>query len=880
MRPFSRWSIESKLPLAGGLLLFALVTVLFSAAYREVRRATSEVGRQRLTSLVTQLASVLERSSRQAAAQTDTLARNPAFAGFLVDSSRTRRDSAAAALVYHGAQPQTALGTQLLAPSGSLVLAAGRSDLPVPSKLSAGFGSFVIYHDSIAYPTLAPIHGPGRPLGWYVLWRSLTSTPESRKSLGQLLGSDATVNLGNQDGTGWNDFAQSTAAPPVPIATLEKVAEYDRPNAGHRLGAAGTIRNTPWEVLVEFSGDAVSAPARLFLARGALVAGVLGLIGLVALWLASRRITVPLRQLTLAAEAVSAGDYSRRVEVASEDELGRLARVFTAMAGRVHEAHHRLESTVAARTEELNSTLQRLVAQERQLSMAKEAAEQANRAKSDFLAKMSHELRTPLNAVIGFSEVLQERTHGPLTDKQARYVDNVLTSGRQLLDLINDILDLSKVEAGRMELVRSDFSIPSAREDVRTVVAAHAERKRIELRLDLDRAVTRAFADHGKFKQIMSNLLSNAIKFTPDSGRIVVTTRVIDSGGQRMVEFSVADNGIGIRREDHERIFGEFEQVDSAYAREQQGTGLGLALVRKLVELHGGRIWVESGVGSGSTFRFTLPIHSPDGAPADSAAPGESDGRPGGEGPLVLVVEDDPPASELLAHYLRDSGFRVMQTPTGEAALSLARSITPDAITLDIRLPGRHGSDVLADLKSDPRTADIPVVVVSITEDRELGLSLGAADWLVKPARRDDFIASVRRVASRGRDSGSQTVLIIDDDPTLIELLTDLLTGQGFAVTAAKNSKDGVSQAIGQQPNVIILDLMMPDVDGLEVARRIRAHERGRQIPIVVFTVKDLSPGERSELEHLAQAVVMKGRGRAALLRELERLVQRVPTEI
>jgi signal transduction histidine kinase/DNA-binding response OmpR family regulator len=875
MRPFSRWSIEWKLPLGGGLLLLVVVGVLSSAAYREVRRETGEAARQRLSALAAQLADLFDRSGRAAGTQIAALAKPPVLAAYLVDSMRVPRDSVKAALVYHGVQPQLALGAQLVSPSGQVVFTEARTALPAPPKLAAGIGAFVAYHDSILYPTLAPIPEKGSPLGWLVLWRVLASTPDTRKQLGQLMGSDASIYLGNHDNTGWNDFDRTVATPPVEIAALERGSEYVRPNEGKRLGTARAIANTPWEVLIEFPESAVYASARQFFARGILVVGVLGTLSLIALWLLSRRITMPLRQLTLAAEAVSPGDSSNRVDVDAEDELGRLARVFREMAARIHESHVRLESTVATRTEELNSTLQRLVVQERQVSMAKEAAEQANRAKSDFLAKMSHELRTPLNAVIGFSEVLQERTHGPLTDKQARYVDNVLTSGRQLLDLINDILDLSKVEAGRMDLVRSDFSIPSALEDVRTIVAGQAERKRIELRLELDRNVTSAFADHGKFKQIMQNLLSNAIKFTPEAGRIVVTTREVDSSGQRMVEFGVADNGIGISSDDHERIFHEFEQVDTAYGREQQGTGLGLALVRKLVELHGGRIWVESERGIGSTFRFTLPIQSSDAIPPVAA---QASGPPG-EGPLVLVVEDDPPASELLAHYLRDSGFRTIQTPTGEAALALARSIGPDAITLDIRLPGRHGSDVLAELKSDPRTADIPVVVVSITEDRELGLSLGAADWLVKPTRREDFIASVRRAASRGRTTDSQTVLIIDDDPTLIELLTDLLTGQGFAVTVAKGSKDGVNQAVADPPNVIILDLMMPDLDGLEVARRIRAHERGRQIPIVVFTVKDLSPDERSELERLAQAVVMKGRGRAALLRELERLV-RVPTEI
>ena len=517
----------------------------------------------------------------------------------------------------------------------------------------------------------------------------------------------------------------------------------------------------------------------------------------------------------------------------------------------------------------LDITERRLAEEQRQ---AREAAEAANRAKSDFLASMSHELRTPLNAIIGFSELLENHTFGPLNERQQRYVVNVLTSGRHLLQLINDILDLSKVEAGHMELALSEFDAGTTVSDARIMVGTLAEKKSLTLEVEVEEGLPPINADHSKFKQILYNLLSNAIKFTPAGGRIRVVVRRTAANGRengKWLEVAVSDTGIGLKQEDQERIFGTFEQVDSAYAREQQGTGLGLALTRKFVELHGGRIWVESALGKGSVFRFVLPLQAS--APAQPAQVSESGAKNDSPGPLVLVVEDDRQAWDLLAHHLLQAGYRVARASTGEQALRMTRDLRPSAITLDIMLPDQDGLKILTQLKADPATGAIPVVVVSISENRELGISLGAVDWLVKPANQSDFLAAVHRAVASVNGGHTRTVLLVDDEPATVELLTDMLTTHGFRVLSALDGRRGIAIARAQRPDLIVLDLVMPVLTGFDVVRELREFPESRDIPILIFSVKDLSPEERERLRGGVQAIVTKG-AMGDLLRELARV--------
>jgi signal transduction histidine kinase/CheY-like chemotaxis protein len=361
--------------------------------------------------------------------------------------------------------------------------------------------------------------------------------------------------------------------------------------------------------------------------------------------------------------------------------------------------------------------------------------EVAGRHKSEFLASMSHELRTPLNAVIGFSDVLLERMFGELNERQEEYVRDIRDSGRHLLELINEILDLSKVEAGRMELEPGPLSLPDLLEHGLAMVRERAARHGIAISLEVAPEVGVIWADELKLKQVVLNLLTNAVKFTPDGGSVEVGARM---AGEE-AEVVVRDTGIGIDPADHERIFEAFQR--GGREARHEGTGLGLTLSKRIVELHGGRIWMSSRPGEGSTFGFAVPVRQ------DAKAAGEDVEAPAGERDLetVLVVEDDPHSAELLSVYLEGAGYRIAHARDGAEGLELARRLRPRAIVLDILLPRLDGWDLLSRLKADPATADSPVVVVSMLDERGKGLALGAVEYLVKPVGREELLEALER---------------------------------------------------------------------------------------------------------------------------------------
>src|SRR5689334_4959644 len=504
----------------------------------------------------------------------------------------------------------------------------------------------------------------------------------------------------------------------------------------------------------------------------------------------------------------------------------------------------------------------------RQLERQSAALEVASWHKSEFLASMSHELRTPLNAIIGFSEVLLERMFGELNERQDDYLRDIWSSGKHLLELLNDILDLSKIEAGQMVLNRSEFAVRESLEHCLSMVRERALNQRILLSLEVDAQVGLLDADRLRFRQVVLNLLSNAVKFTPDGGRVDVRASI--SEADLVVE--VADTGPGVTAEDRQRIFDAFQQ-GARLPSQTEGTGLGLTLSKRILELHGGRIWVDSEAGKGSTFGFALPAGS--GEPALTSVPqvGLDSGLPTelapGPGPTVVVVEDDRRSFDLLRAYLEAAGARVVSARDGEEGLDTVRQLSPAGVILDILLPGIDGWEVLAQLKADPRTTAIPVIVVSMLDERGRGFALGAAEYLVKPVGKEQLLAALYRAAAM--PERKHTVVAIDDDPLAIELVRASLEPEGWTVLGAATGQEGLALIREQQPSAVLLDLLMPGMDGFEVVEALRADPDTKSVPVVILTSKSMTQQDKERLQgritYVARKTEFDLSGLAGLLR-------------
>jgi GAF domain-containing protein/DNA-binding response OmpR family regulator len=495
--------------------------------------------------------------------------------------------------------------------------------------------------------------------------------------------------------------------------------------------------------------------------------------------------------------------------------------------------------------------------------------QELDRLKSQFLAHMSHELRTPLNSVIGFSEVLCDGLVGRLTPEQMECADNILSSGEHLLALINDILDLSKIEAGRMKLDIKTFDVKEWVEEVLVTIMPLVEKKSQTLTTELAEDLPPLAADPFRIKQVLINLLGNANKFTPAGGDITLSCRMADS---ETLVFSVADTGIGIKPEDQDIIFEEFRQSSGVSVGETGGTGLGLAISRRLVEMHGGHMWVDSEYGIGSTFSFLLPISSgkaKSGATRDSIVLSKTK--------TVLVIEDDVQFNNLLSLYLRQEGYTPAQHYTGTNVLERVLELRPDIITLDLKLPDRNGWEVLHILKSNARTKDIPVLVISVVEDGELALELGATDYLVKPVRRHDIQNLLDRLTTSRAAEQMVRVLIVDDDRDIVELLKEMLPDERYEMLAAQDGEEGFSVANSENPDVILLDLMMPGTSGFDMLKKLRAQDETADIPVIVLTAIDVTPEQRQFLEETTLKIMRKtALTPQSLLAELRLLEQSV----
>ena len=486
-----------------------------------------------------------------------------------------------------------------------------------------------------------------------------------------------------------------------------------------------------------------------------------------------------------------------------------------------------------------------------QLEQSNAALIEANRHKSVFLANMSHELRTPLNAIIGFSELLTDAREGQFDEAtRKRFLGQIVTSGKHLLGLINDILDLSKVEAGQMELRLSTVSVQEAIDQVTQTVEPLVSKKNLKLLTSVTGAGD-VLADGGKLKQMLLNLVSNAIKFTPENGTVTIATlRTKDR-----IEISVADTGIGIADADQKQIFHEFHQIDQGPGRKHEGTGLGLALTKRFALLHGGDVRVTSRVNKGSVFTLILPVR-PGAEPVREhvvAAPVNGQGA----GPLILVVEDDPAAAELMTRQLVSAGYRTEVAHTGKDALTRTLELQPAAITLDIILPDIDGWEVMTKLKSDERTSSIPIVVVSVVDNPELGMALGAIDYFVKPVDAKELIGRLRKFGFRGQEEVK--VLVVDDEAANRTWLINALEPAGFTVLPAAGGREGIELAKSMKPDFVLLDLMMPEVTGFDVVEALRADESTRETPIMVLTASNLTEADKRLLNGRVSEILSRG---------------------
>ena len=596
-----------------------------------------------------------------------------------------------------------------------------------------------------------------------------------------------------------------------------------------------------WGVVVKVDDDEAFAPVSLLRKLSAGIALVSGLLAALAAWMVARSFSRPIEELTTAAHEVASGNLHRRAEVRSRNEIGELAGDFNHMTGQLREMIETMDEKVRLRTAEL--------------AEARDQAEEANRTKSAFLANMSHELRTPMNAIIGYSEMLTEEMQDLGQDEFIPDLKKIHSAGKHLLGLINDVLDLSKIEAGKMTVYCETIDVATMVREVESTVLPLVKKNNNHLEVELPADSGTMHSDLTKIRQMLFNLLSNASKFTEKGKLRLVVTRSVENGAD-WLRFAVSDSGIGMTPEQMGRLFQAFSQADASTTRKFGGTGLGLAISRDFCRLLGGDITVESVPGEGSTFTVALPAAAPQeevpAAPA-AAAPAGTTGTSGR--PSVVVIDDDPTVLDLMSRFLTKEGFDVHTASNGRDGLELAKTKHPVAITTDVMMPGMDGWSVINALKADPATAHIPIILVTITDSREMGVALGVFDYLAKPVDWTRLRGTLERL-----DLGAQarTVLIVEDDEASRDQLQRTMVKQGWKVLLAGDGVAALEAVRETEPSLVLLDLMMPRMDGFEFLDHFRRDPRYVHTPVIVVTAKDLTEQDRTRLSGRVHSLITK----------------------
>jgi PAS domain S-box-containing protein len=515
---------------------------------------------------------------------------------------------------------------------------------------------------------------------------------------------------------------------------------------------------------------------------------------------------------------------------------------------------------------------------EEELRRAKNAAEEASRSKSQFLANMSHELRTPLNAIIGYSELMREEAEDLSLPSFIRDLTKIESAGKHLLSLINGVLDIAKIEAGKMDLHAETFDVAHMIEDVVATVAPVVEKNRNRFEIIAGSSLGTMHTDLTKVRQSLFNLLGNAGKFTKDGTVRLEVERETDGSGDWVI-FHVRDTGVGMTPAQTLKVFEAFTQADASTTRKFGGTGLGLAITREFSRLIGGDATVESELGGGSVFTLRVPAQLPSATVEHSEAPSDLAGSafeaiaPVAGQPQVLLIDDDPTVHDLVHRFLQKEGFHVIGAQSGQEGLELARKVRPSIIVLDVMMPTMDGWSVLTRLKGDPELSDIPVLMLTMVNNREMGFSLGVDDYMLKPIDRGDFVATLRKYCTR---QDSPTVLVVEDDLATREMLRASLERENFTVVEAGNGHEALAQLDTMRPALILLDLMMPEMDGFQFTREVRNHPEWRDIPILVMTAKDIDAEDRARLDGKVSRILQKGAsGRDELLAEISHRIAR-----